>query len=201
MELFRHQPLLQLTIRQISKKTGINYAGTYRTVQQLLKQGILNLQQIIIIQIIQNYQQNLLVMIYLGFLMAESRVIPLWHSPLIPVIFLSYSLAFGGALTAILYPITGIDYSIVFVTKLLLLTITSTLFLILVHLMVLGSSNKTARRSTELMIKGELKPMFVGGVIIVGLIIPLIITGISQIVHRCGSHSLRIHSRIGGLSH
>lgn len=42
MELFRHQPLLQLTIRQISKRTDINYAGTYRTVQQLIKQGILD---------------------------------------------------------------------------------------------------------------------------------------------------------------
>ena len=41
MELFRHQPLLQLTIRQISKRADINYAGTYRTVQQLIKQEIL----------------------------------------------------------------------------------------------------------------------------------------------------------------
>jgi formate-dependent nitrite reductase membrane component NrfD len=125
----------------------------------------------------------LLVMIYLGFLMAGARIIPLWHSPLIPAIFLSYSLAFGGALAAILYPISGIEYSIASITKLLLLTIASTLFLILVHLMVMKYSNKAAKRSAELLIRGNLRKIFVGGVLIVGLVIPLIITGLSQVAH------------------
>jgi formate-dependent nitrite reductase membrane component NrfD len=123
----------------------------------------------------------LLVMVYLGFLMAGARIIPLWHSPLIPAIFLSYSLAFGGALAAILYPISGIEYSVAFITKLLLLTIASTLFLILVHLMVMKYSNKAAKRSAELLIKGHLGKMFIGGVIVLGLVIPLIIVGLSQI--------------------
>lgn len=123
----------------------------------------------------------LLVMIYLGFLMSGSRVIPLWNSPLLPALFLSYSLAFGAALASILYPIAGAEYSAAFLTKLLLLTISSTLFLVLAHLMVTGSSNKAGRRSVDLLVKGTLKGTFIGGVLIVGLIIPLLITGISQV--------------------
>jgi len=123
----------------------------------------------------------LLVMIYLGFLMSGSRIIPLWNSPLLPAIFLSYSLALGGALAAILYPITGTEYSVVSLTKLLLLTVSSTLFLVLAHLIAMGSSNKAARRSADLLLRGGLKKMFVGGVLIVGLVIPLLITGISQV--------------------
>lgn len=123
----------------------------------------------------------LLVTIYLGFLMSGSRVIPLWNSPLLPAILLSYSLALGGALTAILYPIAGVDYSVAFIKKLLLLTISSTLFLVLVHLIVVRSTNKAARRSADLLLKGELKRTFVGGVLVAGLLLPLAITGISQL--------------------
>jgi formate-dependent nitrite reductase membrane component NrfD len=123
----------------------------------------------------------LLVMIYLGFLLSASRVIPLWNSPLLPAIFLSYSLTLGGALEAILYPITGTDYSIVFLTKLLLLTISATLFLVLVHLMVMSSSSKAAKRSAHLLLKGALKSTFVGGVLVAGLIVPFAITGISHL--------------------
>jgi formate-dependent nitrite reductase membrane component NrfD len=127
------------------------------------------------------FVSGLLVMIYLGFLMSGSRTIPLWNSPLLPAIFLSYSLTLGAALAAILYPIAGSDYSVVFITKLLLLTVSSTLFLVLVHLMVMSSSSKASRRSAELLLKGVLKSAFVGGVLVAGLIVPFAITGISQL--------------------
>ena len=51
-----------------------------------------------------SFSSAVLVMIYLGFLMASARAIPLWRSPMTPAVFLSYSLTLGAAGAAILNP-------------------------------------------------------------------------------------------------
>ena len=120
------------------------------------------------------------VMAYPGFLMAESRSIPLWNTPLIPITLVSYSLAFGVSLIALLLPFTGAGDSLLTVTKVQLVLVAATLFLVLTHLMVMQYSGKAARRSAALLLKGNLKSKFVFGVIGAGLVIPLTITGYLQ---------------------
>jgi len=122
-----------------------------------------------------------MIMIYIGFVMAQSRVMPLWHSPLLPVIFLVYSVALGAALAVIIFSLQGIGFDSVFMKKLLMLTIACTLFFVLIHLLVLMYSSKTAKRSAEFLIKGKTGLVFVGGAVIGGLIIPLALTGYSYI--------------------
>ena len=41
IELFKKNLSLELTIRDISKKSGLNYNSTYRTVEDLIKEGVL----------------------------------------------------------------------------------------------------------------------------------------------------------------
>lgn len=118
-----------------------------------------------------------MVMLYVGFVMAQSRIIPLWHSPLIPVTLLSYSLAWGAALAGIIALLWGDNSDADALNLLLFITTAVTMFLILMQVLVLRSSSKTARISVELLTKGRLCGMFVGGVLFLGLALPILMTG------------------------
>ncbi|MBN2468054.1 MAG: polysulfide reductase NrfD [Deltaproteobacteria bacterium] len=114
-----------------------------------------------------------LIMIYVGFVMTTSRSIPLWNSSILPAIFLSYSVALGGACGFIVYPAVEIGYDVSLLSRMLIISITATLFCIVIHLLVLKSSSHTARASVDLLLKGSLRVLFLGGVVTFGLVIPL----------------------------
>lgn len=117
------------------------------------------------------------IMIYPGLLLTKSRGIPLWNSPVIPITFVSYSLVLGLSVMAILSPITKPDTGLSQLLPLLFVTLAATILFILSHLVVMKSSTQTARESVKRLIKGEQKRIFVGGVLFMGLGIPLTITG------------------------
>lgn len=118
-----------------------------------------------------------MVMLYVGFVMAQSRIIPLWHSPLLPVTLLVYSVALGTALAGILCVVMGSNSNAGIVTRILFVTAVITMSLILVQVLVLRSSSKTARASVDLLAKGSLRGVFVGGVLVFGLAVPILLTG------------------------
>jgi formate-dependent nitrite reductase membrane component NrfD len=123
-----------------------------------------------------------MVMLYIGFVMAQSRIIPLWHSPLLPVTLLSYSLALGAALAGVLLSLMGGDGKAGLLNQILLISTALTMFLILMQVQLLRGSSKTARVSVELLLKGRLRGMFVGGVLFLGLCVPILVTAYSHFV-------------------
>jgi len=120
-----------------------------------------------------------MIMLYVGFVMAQSRIIPLWHSPLLPVTLLTYSLALGAALGAVLLFLMEGDYKAGLLNQILFISTALTLFLIFMQMLLLRGSSKTARISAELLMKGRLRGMFVGGVLILGLGVPILLTAYS----------------------
>ena len=117
-----------------------------------------------------------LVMVYLGFLMAGARAIPLWHSPLTPAIFLSYSITLGAGATALLYPLLG-NGPMGPLALLLLLTTAITLFLVVIQLIVLNASGKAAMHTVKLLTRKTRMGFFMGGVLMVGLLLPILMAG------------------------
>jgi formate-dependent nitrite reductase membrane component NrfD len=142
-----------------------------------------------------------MVMLYIGFVMAQSRIIPLWHSPLLPVTLLSYSLALGAALAGIIAALRGDNGNAGTLDLMLFITTVVTMFLILMPGLVLRSSSKTARVSVELLTKGRLRVMFVGGVLIFGLGVPILLTAYScfgEGTHEFFTFSARLLTLGGG---
>ena len=45
IKVFSKDPSKEITIRQLSKKAGLSYKATYRTVKYLIKEGVLNVKQ------------------------------------------------------------------------------------------------------------------------------------------------------------
>jgi len=124
-----------------------------------------------------------LVMVYIGFVMTEARIIPLWHSPLLPLIFLVYSVLLGAGLYLILISFEGINYDIGFFRKFVMATIILTFFLNFFHLLVMLHSLKAARHSVAMLTKGQTGLIFIGGALFAGLIVPLGLIGYAQIAN------------------
>lgn len=142
-----------------------------------------------------------MVMVYIGFVMAQSRIIPLWHSPLLPVTLLSYSLALGTALAGIIVVLRGDTGTAGTLNLMLFITTALTMFLIIMQVLVLRSSSKTAQISVELLTTGRLRGMFLGGVLIIGLGVPIVITAYSYFAegtHGYLSFSAGLPTLVGG---
>ncbi len=119
-----------------------------------------------------------LVMIYTGCVMAQSPSIALWHTPLLPMLFMLYGLAGGIDVTMISLAALGKTYAIdVHLLELaeIVLLVLSIIF-IWAYLGVMSASRLGAREAVRMITRGELSFIFWGVVIIVGLIIPLAVT-------------------------
>ncbi len=120
------------------------------------------------------------VMAYTGFLLSFSPAIPAWHSTLLPVMFIGSSLITGmgailvvGALADRLpneargsWEQTGLVLMI------------SSLILALAYITTMLSSTLAARQAIQQLTKGDLSLPFLGGVVLAGLVAPLVIVTI-----------------------
>jgi formate-dependent nitrite reductase membrane component NrfD len=116
------------------------------------------------------------VMIYTGFVLSPSAAIPFWNSTFFPIIFFAYSLLAGIDFLILASPILpppAIDLAqlekIQFGLALLCL------LLVLSHLSVMSGSAVAARQSIQLLTRGKWAGLFIGGVIVIGLVIPLLL--------------------------
>jgi formate-dependent nitrite reductase membrane component NrfD len=118
----------------------------------------------------------LMVVLYTGFLMAASPSIPFWNTAVLPIIFLVCSLAGGISVIFIslpFFPIARINVAFLELIEIFLLI--SALFIISANLITMNDGSITTKESVRLLTVGELTPHFFGGVMIGGLIIPLVI--------------------------
>jgi len=115
------------------------------------------------------------VMIYTGFVLAPSPAIPFWNSTFFPVIFFVYSLLAGIdflILASPILPAPAID--IAHLEKVQFGLVLLCLLLVLSHLSVMSGSAVAARKSIQLLTRGRWAMLFLGGVIGVGLVVPLL---------------------------
>jgi formate-dependent nitrite reductase membrane component NrfD len=116
------------------------------------------------------------VMIYTGFVLAPSPAIPFWNSTFFPIIFFAYSLLAGIDFLILASPILpdpAID--IARLERVQFGLAVACLLLVMSHLSVMSSSAVAARRSIQLLTRGRWAVPFIGGVIGVGLIVPLLV--------------------------
>ncbi len=118
-----------------------------------------------------------LVMIYDGFVLLSCKSISSWHTAVMPVMFLTYSLAGGVALTYLTVLATeGIvleDSTLLTVDAVLLC---SMLALVLLYVLNLAGSNTTAREALRRLTRSSVAIYFIGIALVVGLLAPLVLT-------------------------
>jgi formate-dependent nitrite reductase membrane component NrfD len=117
---------------------------------------------------------GVLVMVYDGFAMASCKSIASWHTALLPVLFFVYSLAGGIALTVLTTFAAG-DGALDDETMLTLdaFLLISMLALVVIYMMNLKGSTKTAKESLRLLTRSSLAFFFIGLAILAGLGVPL----------------------------
>jgi formate-dependent nitrite reductase membrane component NrfD len=115
------------------------------------------------------------VMVYTGFVLSPSPAIPFWNSAFFPVIFFAYSLLAGIDFLILASPVLpGSDIDIALLEKFQFGLVLVCLLMVLSHLSVMSGSAVAARKSIELLTKGKWRILFIGGVIGLGLVIPLL---------------------------
>jgi formate-dependent nitrite reductase membrane component NrfD len=112
--------------------------------------------------------------IYVGFLLASSPSIPFWNTGLLPILFVIYSLLDGAGLTFIISP--ALANETVNVHQLKRIEIWLTFFAvinILAYIWTMYHTTSGGKESVLELIKGRIATPFIGGVLIIGILIPL----------------------------
>lgn len=111
----------------------------------------------------------LLVTLYPGFVLSASPAIPFWNSPLLPVLFFVQSLLGATAVVILFSPFPGL-------LSLAAVLIIVNLVLIAIHLLTLEHSGLAAKEAVRLLQRGSLGWIFGVGVLLIGLVFPLVVT-------------------------
>ncbi|MDP2268362.1 MAG: NrfD/PsrC family molybdoenzyme membrane anchor subunit, partial [Deltaproteobacteria bacterium] len=118
----------------------------------------------------------LCLVIYTGFVLLASRPISFWNNPLLPILFVSVSLASGISLTETIHIFSPQDMAN---PELLKIAgpwgVSITALLLLVYLAGNFYASITAKESLMYLLKGQLAPLFYSGVVVLGIILPLAI--------------------------
>jgi formate-dependent nitrite reductase membrane component NrfD len=118
------------------------------------------------------------VMVYTGFVLSPSPAIPFWNSAFFPVIFFAYSLLAGIDFLILASPLLpGPEVDLALLEKVQFGLVLLCLLMVLSHLSVMSGSALAARKSIQLLTKGKWGTLFIGGVIGLGLVIPLLLAG------------------------
>jgi formate-dependent nitrite reductase membrane component NrfD len=117
----------------------------------------------------------LLVTLYPGFVLSASPSIPFWNSPLMPILFFAQSLL-GASAIVILFSGLGLsDLAGPGLFSLAAVLIITNLALIAIHLWTLGHSGLAAKEAVGLLQRGSLGWIFNVGVVLVGMVFPLVV--------------------------
>ena len=117
------------------------------------------------------------IVVYKGFVWGSSKGIPLWHTPLVPILYICYGLRAGAALLLLLSVLDGAA-SLAALEVLKLWLAVSTAGLGLIYLGMMRGSGVTALRSVDLLLFGRVALPFYLGAVLLGLVIPILIGGL-----------------------
>lgn len=110
---------------------------------------------------------------YTGLLLSSWNAIPFWNTPLLPVLFIiSCLLGATGAVLALAVVLGVPTASISQVAIILLLAVS---FSLLLYLLVMRDGTAAARESVRLLLSGPETGTFLRGVVVIGLLAPLVL--------------------------
>jgi len=120
------------------------------------------------------------VMIYAGIVLARPRAIPYWHSPSIPLQFLLSSAATAMAVLLVMEFANdvAIEASELWITAAFLVAL---LALVVGHLLT-RSDTPGKKESRDRLLRGQYRLPFLGGVVILGTVVPLALTVVALAV-------------------
>lgn len=116
------------------------------------------------------------VMVYTGFLMARSPAIPFWNTTLLPVLFTLYGFIAGMDLLLASLVLVGegaIGVEVMVLEKVEASLLLGALLSLGVYTLVMYGSSPAARAASLLWLRGDLALHFLGGVVFLGLVVPL----------------------------
>jgi formate-dependent nitrite reductase membrane component NrfD len=118
-----------------------------------------------------------IVMVYTGFVLSPSPAIPFWNSAFFPMIFLAYSLL-AGVDILVLGSLAGLggDAPLAGLERIQLGLAIVILVMLASHLSVSAHAGPAARASIAELVRGRLRWPFLGGVIVMGLVVPIAIS-------------------------
>lgn len=116
---------------------------------------------------------SLATVIYGGFVLSSVSALALWNNGLIPIMFVAVSLWGGAELLLGIMLATGKDPGDVEVWVRVLLVSFALIFI--TYLWSVAASSVSGKRSVTRLLKGDLAPLFYIGVVLVGLIFPIVV--------------------------
>ncbi|MCL4371143.1 MAG: polysulfide reductase NrfD [Chloroflexi bacterium] len=142
------------------------------------------------------------IFLYKGFVYAVARAVPLWHSPLLPVSYISAGLRGGAALALIglAFSPSGQDRHAV---QTWWLAATAAMVFLFALELAMGLDDKTVRRSLSALAEGSVAWAFFGGFVLFGLVVPvaLVITSLDASIGSAGLLIAGITSLGGDLAY
>ena len=119
-----------------------------------------------------------LVMTYTGFVLSPSPAIPFWNSPLVPAVFLGYSLLAGVDFFLLIERALGLGGgNLLFLERFQGLLTVVCLSLVVLHVGLMSVRTVAAQQTVRMLTRSPYAVLFVGGVLLAGLVAPLILTG------------------------
>jgi formate-dependent nitrite reductase membrane component NrfD len=115
------------------------------------------------------------VVVYPGFVMAKPTAIPFWNTTLVPMHFLAFAYAGGTALAFATGPLASAEDQ-AFAQRVVPVAVVVTLFLVVAHVAEAYYRRRTARESARELVSGRLRGHFLGGVVLLGLVAPAVLT-------------------------
>jgi formate-dependent nitrite reductase membrane component NrfD len=116
-----------------------------------------------------------LVTIYPGFVLSVSPSIPFWNSPLLPILFFSYSVLGASGMVLVISPWVFVDSQAHGLNFFASLVIVANLIMLVTYLLTLKGSNLAAKQAVKVLNEGALGWLFKLGVILLGMVIPLLV--------------------------
>ncbi|MBN1548737.1 MAG: polysulfide reductase NrfD [Syntrophaceae bacterium] len=117
------------------------------------------------------------IMAYVGFVFTEARNIDFWHSSIVPVMFICYSVAMGYALLIVLYALTQTQADFYTIAWQFLISLGATVLMVYTFMSVMRHISKSADEAVRILLHGKLAMMFWAGAIVAGLLVPICLTG------------------------
>jgi len=133
-------------------------------------------------------------MAYTGLLIGLVKAVPLWNTAILPVLFTVSAMSTGIAATVLVATFFNRNacFNLLSLKKLHVSLVGLELLLIFIMLYVTASANDVAYQSVMGLLTGEFAGWFWGGLIGLGLIVPLFIEGMEIYQHRLGSKPIHL---------
>jgi formate-dependent nitrite reductase membrane component NrfD len=116
---------------------------------------------------------------YSGFVVGYVSCIKLWHSAIMPVLFIIAGLTCGAAVLMVISSVSGVP-KFDTIKNITLYLISTNIIIVALHLWVSTYNSSTARNSVMAIISGDLAWLFWLTVVLIGTVIPLIFTFFSS---------------------